>query len=291
MAEKKIFKISDEQIKQMYLSGKSLSDIAKIAQDTKGLMALKKRLNDLGVDTSYSTTRKSLYREKLSIAFKKYQLNHTKFDVIDTEEKAYWLGWYMTDGYNHESKSAVALRLQGRDIEILEKLKSFLETDTPIYTFYRKDSRGVVREYVELNICSVHMSKTLASYGVIQNKMHNKSVPNLPSSLVKHFLRGYFDGDGCFSVNSRKDRRNGESLTYQVTFSGNKEPLLYIKNFIAEQLQLGDRVLSKPQHLSYTLHYGGRNICYKILDWIYQDATIYLKRKHDKYLQYRISAE
>ena len=38
----------------MYLDGKSLSDIAKVAQDTKGLMALRRRLNDLGIDTSYS---------------------------------------------------------------------------------------------------------------------------------------------------------------------------------------------------------------------------------------------
>lgn len=275
----------------MYLDGYSLSDIAKIAQDTKGLMALKKRLNDLGISTSYSTERKQLYKEKLSKAFRKYQLNSNKFDVIDTEEKAYWLGWYMTDGYNHESKSAVAIRLQGKDIEILEKLKLFLETTIPIYTFYRKDSKGNAREYVELNVCSVHMSKTLASYGVVQNKMHNKSIPNIPTSLIKHFLRGYFDGDGCFSVVPRKDRKNGKSLIYQVTFTGNREPLLYIKNFIAAQLHLEDRAVSKSRRLSYILHYGGRNICYKILDWLYEDATIYLKRKHDKYLQYRISAE
>ena len=291
MAEKKTFKISDEQIKQMYLSGKSLSDIAKVAQDTKGLMALKKRLNDLGVDTSYSQKRKELYREKLSRAFKKYQLNHNKFDIIDTEEKAYWLGWYMTDGYNHESKSAIALRLQTEDIEILEKLKLFLETDIPIYTLKRKDSKGFEREYVELNICSVHMSKSLAKLGVTQNKMHNKSIPNIQEDLIRHFIRGYFDGDGCISVTSRRDRREGKSLTYQVNFTGNIEPLTFIKNFIAKELNLHDRKLSKPRNLTYTLHYGGRNICYKILDWLYKDATIYLKRKHDKYMKYRISAE
>ena len=41
MAKKKVFKISDEEIKEMYLSGSSLNDIAKVAQDTKGLMALR----------------------------------------------------------------------------------------------------------------------------------------------------------------------------------------------------------------------------------------------------------
>lgn len=52
----------------MYLNGSSLSDIAKIAQDTKGLMALRKRLQDLGVDTTKNMKK---YSEKLSKAFKK----------------------------------------------------------------------------------------------------------------------------------------------------------------------------------------------------------------------------
>ena len=50
--KKKIFKISDEQIKSMYLSGNSLNDIAKVAQDTKGVMALRNKLHELGVNTT-----------------------------------------------------------------------------------------------------------------------------------------------------------------------------------------------------------------------------------------------
>ena len=131
---RKIFKISDKQIKEMYLNGSSLSDIAKIAQDTKGLMALRRKLQDLGVDTTKNMKK---YSEKLSKAFKKYKLNESVFDTIDTEEKAYWLGFLMSDGYNHETHSQVSLRLQAGDKEILEKYKIFLETDVPIYTFKR----------------------------------------------------------------------------------------------------------------------------------------------------------
>ena len=105
----KIFKISDEQIKKMYLSGKSLSDIAKIAQDTKGYMALKRKLNLLGVDTSRNMKR---YSYKLSKAFHKYTLDDTVFETIDTEEKAYWLGFLYADGYNNESKTCISLILQ-----------------------------------------------------------------------------------------------------------------------------------------------------------------------------------
>ena len=61
---KKVFKISDNQIKQMYLDGYSMKDIAKVAQDTKGLMALRKRLKDLGVDTTKNMKRYSLKKSQ-----------------------------------------------------------------------------------------------------------------------------------------------------------------------------------------------------------------------------------
>lgn len=285
MATKKVFKISDEEIVSLYLKGNSLSEIAKIAQDTKGLMALKKRLNDLGVSTKRTQERKLLYAERLSRAYKKYSLDETVFDCIDSKEKAYWLGWYMTDGHNNEVKHQVALRLQSSDEEILEKLKTFLKTTAPIYTYTRNS-----RACVELSVNSVHFSRALANLGVIQRKTHHKSVPNIDKKLLKSFILGYFDGDGCFSVTERNDRTE-TSLTYQLTFTGNVESLQEIERFIREQLDIKERAISKSRNQSYTLHYSGRKLCYKILNWLYEDEELYLKRKYDKYLKYRISAE
>lgn len=273
MAQRKSFKISDEQIRQMYLEGNSLNDIAKVAQDTKGLMALRQKLIDLGVDTTKNMKR---YRSKMSKSCKKYKLKEDIFDCIDSDEKAYWLGWYMTDGYNHQSKCCVALRLQEGDKEILEKLKTFLETDAPIYTFKRGEHK-----YVELNICSPHFSDSLAKLGVVQCKVHNKSIPNIDDKFIRSFLRGYFDGDGCVSIIPRKDR-GVDSKTYQVTFTGNKEPIVFIENKLREELELNVRKIN-PQHKSYSIHYSGKIICTKILNWLYKDATVYLQRKYNKY--------
>lgn len=281
MAQKKVFKISDEQIKTMYLEGNSLNDIAKIAQDTKGLMALRQRLIDLGVDTTKDMKR---YKEKISKYSRKYKVKEDVFDYIDSEEKAYWLGWYMTDGYNHQTKNCVALRLQEKDKEILEKLRTFLETDTPIHTFTRNSNK-----YVELNVCSSHISNSLASLGVVQRKVYNKSIPDIEYKYIRSFLRGYFDGDGCVSITHRKDRGEN-SKTYQVTFTGNKEPMLFIEQILRKELGISYRQL-QPHNKSYTLHYSGRNICTKILNWLYKDATIYLQRKFNKYKEYCISVE
>lgn len=73
---------------------------------------------------------------------------------------------------------------------------------------------------------------------------------------MRHFIRGYYDGDGCFSVTKRKDRTEN-SLIYQFNITGMENPLRKMQE-----------------------HY-----------YLYQDATIYLQRKYNKYKEYCISAE
>lgn len=292
MAVEKKFKISDEQIKEMYLSGSSLNDIAKIAQDTKGLMALRRKLHILGVNTNVSQKK---YRYKISKASKKYTLNEHIFDVIDTEEKAYWLGVLMADGYNHESKTCVALRLQMEDKELLEKYRNFLETNTPIYTFNRITSvNKLKRQYCELNICSPYFSEQLAKLGCIQNKTYTLEFPNIPKSLYSHFIRGYFDGDGCLSVKDRLDRRKsyGKSMSYQFTIVGRENVLLKIQDILISNLNISRTSLKVRKNSPVkSIHYCGKNVVTKIMNYLYKDATVYLERKHNLYLKYCISAE
>ncbi len=288
---KKVFKISDEQIKQMYLSGSSLNDIAKVAQDTKGLMALRRRLHELGVNTNVSQKK---YRYKLSKSCKKYKLNEHIFDVIDTEEKAYWLGFLMADGYNHENKNCVALRLQAEDREILEKYKEFLETDAPIYSFTRVTKiNKIKREYCEVNICSPYFSEQLSRLGCTQSKTYTLEFPNIKNSLYNHFIRGFFDGDGCLSIKDRKDRRvRGTCMNYTFNIVGKESVLLKIQDVLVNLLHITKNSLkTRKNNFAKILMYGGRKVVTKIMDYLYNNATIYLKRKHDLYLKYCISVK
>lgn len=292
MAVEKTFKISDEQIKNMYLSGNSLNDIAKVAQDTKGLMALRRKLHTLGINTNVSQRK---YRYKISKACKKYTLDEHIFDIVDTSEKAYWLGFLMADGYNHESKSCVALRLQEEDKEILEKYKKFLKTDAPIYTFTRTTKiNKLTRQYCELNICSPYFSEQLAKLGCVQGKTHTLKFPNIKECLYSHFIRGFFDGDGCICVKDRLDRRKlyGKSMNYQFTIVGKEDVLLKIQDILVKNIHITKTILQKEKNsFVYILHYGGKNVVTKIMQYLYKNATTYLKRKHDLYLKYCISAE
>ena len=277
----KVFKISDECIKKMYLEGYSLNDIAKVAQDTKGVMALRNRLHKLGVDTTKDMSR---YRYKISISCKKYQVDDTVFDSIDTEEKAYWLGFLMADGYNHQSKNCVALRVQEEDKEILRKYKLFLKTNAPIHTFNRTTAvNRLNRNYCELNICSPKFSDSLAKIGCVQGKTYTLEFPDIPKSLYSHFIRGFFDGDGCISVTKRKDRTK-HSLQYQLNFVGKESVILKIQDIICSNTGVFKTKLRNRNSFAKCISWSGRIVCKKILDYLYNNATVYLERKYNKYL-------
>lgn len=276
---------TDEELISMYNSGLSLKEIAEKVSSSKGAMMVRQRLQTLGIDTSYKKNIKK-YAEKMSKAFHHYTLNEHVFDTIDTEEKAYWLGFLMADGYNHENKTAICLRLQAEDAEILEKFKSFLESNAPIYTFFRVTRvNHLKREYKEVRINSVYLSEQLAKLGCTQGKTYTLEFPTcIPQPLINHFIRGYFDGDGCVCIKKRKDRKSINSMAYQLTFTGREEFINCIQEQLMLEIGINKIKLEVPtNNFAKVLHYGGRCVVSKILNYLYKNATIYLKRKHDIY--------
>lgn len=215
---------------------------------------------------------------------RKYNFNEHYFDNIDCQEKAYWLGFFAADGYNHRNKGCIEFRLHKQDRETLEKFKSCLESDNPI---------GLYKEtYCNLCLYSKHLCEKLAEYGLDQAKTYTLQLPVLEEPLMKHFIRGYFDGDGCFSVIKRNDRKNPNSKTYQFNITGMEVPLLVIQQHLVDNVGIVKNSLkSRKSTIAVTLHYSGRNICKKILDYLYDNATIYLQRKYNKYKEYCTSAE
>ena len=285
MKKRKVFKISDEQIKEMYLSGSSMREIAEVAQDNIGLMAIRRKLQELGVDTTRNMKR---YSQKFSDAFRKYKLDETVFDCIDTEEKAYWLGFLFADGYNNEAGTAISLRLQEEDEEILEKFKEFLKTDKEIKRYSRvTKTNKLKRNYCELYINSVRLSKRLAELGCVKNKTYIVEFPSfLPNHLIRHFIRGYFDGDGCISCTERKDRRiRGKSMNIQFTITGRPEFISVCQENICQATGIHRTKLNTVRNnFAASVHYGGKCNITKIFKYLYSDSNIYMERKYKKFI-------
>ena len=215
----------------------------------------------------------------------KYTVNHNSFGSISTEEQAYWLGFMYADGYISNDYIGIALAL--KDISHLEKFKSFVGSNHSIKTYKTKSNDLVKTEnyYARILFKSSIMAKDLIKLGCVENKSLKLMFPSeelLPQKLVKHFLRGYFDGDGSLVLSEN-------SINFKIL--GTSEFLQGVINVLNKNIEKYDfkenliRNSKDTDKNSFCISYGGRNKTKEVMDWIYGESSIYLDRKYEKYLE------
>lgn len=261
MAKKLGIKLED--LISLYSEGKNLAEIAEIVQ-VKSISCISKRLKKAGivVKRDYSKTRKR--RTNC------YKINEKYFEKIDTEGKAYFLGLMMADGCVNSNGNHFYLKM--KDEDIIQKFKKELECEHPIrYTNYENHTMYI------LEVSSKKSCDFLKKYGCVPNKDYIVQLPDIEECLIRHFIRGYFDGDGCLQL---------QNVIYRCRFdivSASKSILEQFRLIIAKHSitkgYLGKETYSNSWHLNFSGHQVEN-----ILDWLYKDANFYLKRKYDKYL-------
>ena len=204
------------------------------------------------------------------------KFNDSIFDNINTEEKAYWLGFLFADGAVSSGKgNSVELSLKLSDAEHLEKYSKFLENESCVKTdSYR----------CRVITCSKHFRKKLIELGCTPRKSLTLRFPDyLPKELIPHFIRGYFDGDGCFHSAKCKT-----CINRHLVFS-----LLRTKEFLEEcskYLDCNGRLYKRKEHLNNTYFINSANLrALNVGDYLYKDATIFLERKYNIYKQIAVS--
>lgn len=260
----------NENIILMYKSGMSFRNIEKeigIPHSTAERV-VNQYIKDQPIQYSLIVEDK----DKL-IRHRKYIFNNSYFHTIDCEEKAYWLGFLYADGCI--TNDAVILTLQANDLKHLIKFRDSLEnfTKEPIY-------RAETNSYC-LYFNSKEMINDLKHVGCMSRKTFILRFPTtnqVPTKFIHHFMRGYFDGDGCIYVNPNK------SGTNSVNIVGNK-------NFIDEYKRTLFESINKKNDIKYRFYnnnivsftLGGNIQIKKIYNFLYKDATIFLDRKQEKF--------
>ncbi len=210
-----------------------------------------------------------------SEAGKVYKCDESFFKVIDTEEKAYILGFLYADGYNHVNKNAISIRLNNIDEEILFKIRKAMCSNHPIH-------RYGVKQNSNFTIVSKQLSKDLEALGCMQAKSAILEYPKdkISKPLERHFIRGYFDGDGCISE-TFKSGYYDVILNVTSTF----DFLINVQSILIEECNVSKVKFSKrrPCGPSFSMAYHGRQNCLKVLKYLYDDSTIFLNRKFQKY--------
>jgi len=212
---------------------------------------------------------------------RKYPIVEDFFDVIDTQEKAYVLGLLYADGYNDTNKNSVALSLKESDKEILDKITKLIQPSKPLqyintYKARQKEGFENSQNQYRLAISNKHISQKLTELGCGKAKTHKLTFPTeeqVPNHLIRHFIRGYFDGDGCVSGNKQKLFSIVGTINFLIPL---QEILIKELNF--SKTKLDQRHKERNDNIR-SLVYCGINQCISFRDWLYKDATIYLERK------------
>lgn len=224
--------------------------------------------------------------DRTGLSRRKYGINENYFDSIDTPEKAYILGFLFADGSNNPKKQTVSMSLQEEDFDILEKIRLEIGSKKPLeYLDYsnKHDFGYTYKNQYRLLLFSKKISSRLSSLGMIPSKSLFLKYPDIPSNLHRHFIRGYFDGDGSlyqYVINS-----NNKKVT--VTITSTEDFCLSVKSIIEKELSIYCGIYDASCHNGITkvLTISGKT-SFSFLDWIYKDASIYMDRKYLRYLQY-----
>lgn len=225
-----------------------------------------------------ATVRKFLHEENLirpvGSSSRKYSSNFSYFESIDTEQKAYWLGVLYADGC--VSKKNNSLRFSSIDKEWIEAYKKDLEYNGPInIEHHSKFNKNIYK----VTIYSDKLVDSLVSYGCVERKSLVLEFPDLPESLIPHFIRGYFDGDGC--VYSGKYIRNSDCKTLRVMICSGSKSLL---EGMVTYLPISCKLVRQRQrvHFLYEIVLSVED-SKAFYTYIYSNATRFLQRKKNKF--------
>lgn len=202
----------------------------------------------------------------------KYTCNFNYFKEIDSEHKAYWLGYILADGgiekMNCNSKR-LNFCIQRSDSPHLEKFKDAIESSHPISFGSTSITTHGTYENATLRIASTELCDSLMTHNILPNKSMVEKMPTaVPPELMKHFWRGVIDGDGSIS---------GQKIT-QLHLIGSSEVLLAFRDF-SKSISPKIRAKTRISGRNTVFCISGTNAL-KVIHELYSDSNIHLDRKY-----------
>ena len=209
--------------------------------------------------------------------YRKYFHDFDFFENIDTEEKAYWLGFMFADGYivnheNHYGEDSFGLTLAEDSLDSIEKFKKSLHATNPILY---DNSKSIGQPQAKIVLTSQKTVNDLIDKGCVKQKSLILQPPKkVPEKLLSHFIRGFFDGDGSLM---KYNYNNYPS--YQIGFTTTYEMAIWLREIFGK----GD--IRKEKRRDFTWYYsiGGNRQVLDICHYMYDEATIWMDRKYARY--------
>lgn len=206
--------------------------------------------------------------------YRKYSFDVDKFDIIDTEEKAYWIGFLLGDASINANNNALYLELSQIDRPHIEKFCRFLSANHPIKP-KRKDCCVVV-------ISGKAFVSKLSQYGIVRAKSKTTKTPKIDHLFLTDFYRGILDADGWITEHKMVARNPQHEFGFS---SGSEVLLMEIKKWLITKIGHFDAKIVLRQRTGssvYQLVIGGNRNFKKLVDLFYPTPCCCLNRKYEK---------
>lgn len=259
------------EIIEKYQDGLSIRDISKIIK--KGQSTISRYLKSQNI----------IIRQKEETN-RKFPINEDYFSSIDSSEKAYILGFFYADACNHTKTTSVSFELQETDKYIVERISKCIHLcDRPLAFIGKRKEEHQVR--YRLLLISKNISSDLERLGCVPSKSLILKFPTkeqVPIELQSHFIRGYFDGDGCVH---NKNYGAGTNIVFNLL--GTDSFLKSIRSILEKDcnVKINQRIF-KLNNI-YSLSYSRKEDVRRIMNYIYNNCgEFFLTRKRNKFIDY-----
>jgi hypothetical protein len=226
-----------------------------------------------GITQKYKGPKKRYCSYKCYFSTQRTEVDDFYFQNIDSEEKAYWLGFLLADGYNDGDKKII-IRLASKDREHLNKLKVSLKYLGGICDYIDNKDEKCYKNSV-MSITSKQISTDLTNLGCIKAKSLVVQIPTIEKVFMRHLVRGYFDGDGSISIYGK--RKSGKVYYRASVYSGSIKFIQQLKEHLRKENILFGHSNEK------LVSFCSKKSLVEFYNYLYKDSNIFLDRKKNIY--------
>ena len=219
------------------------------------LRDLREGISVVDIAKAFNVDRNTIYNRlrKWRVQPKIERFNHSFFEYINNESKAYWLGFLMADGCVSVSQNPkVAIGLQSKDAQHLAEWHYAIQSHNRLC--YKSNASVLSTHY------SQKMCDDLIKLGCTPRKSLTLQFPSVLKHLEHHFVRGYFDGDGCASWHNK----NNPTWQLRLSFVGTLNFLQKLQSIV------GITNKFSPRGNAWAFAIGGNKQAKRVRDWMYQ---------------------
>ena len=232
---------------------------------------------ELGISSSCVSgilKRNNINRRTPNETHRRHHFNQRFFQSVDSEEKAYWLGFITADGTVHNHSYTIRINLSSKDRSHLVKYCDSLSLNSQkiIDCKTNKKEDGTRREMSYIPIQSKLMFDDLANLGISSNKTFSVNAWQGPHRLMGHYWRGVWDGDGSLRKTLRKKHPE-----WVFDLCGSLSMMNSFSLFLCDRLGFAPNVF--PMSSIFRVRITGVMKVQSIIKLLFEDATIFLDRK------------